>query len=49
VVLVGALGGLLVAIALHVAGRRMAADTALPLGTCLAAAAWPVFLIAGFG
>ncbi len=47
-VLVASLGGLVVALVLHQAGRRIAPDTMLPLGTLLAAAAWPVFLWQGF-
>ena len=43
-VLGAAIIGLLAALVLHFAGRRIAADTALPLGTCMAAAAWPLFL-----
>jgi leader peptidase (prepilin peptidase)/N-methyltransferase len=39
--------GLLVALILHFGGRKVGADTALPLGTCLAAAAWPIFLLEG--
>jgi leader peptidase (prepilin peptidase)/N-methyltransferase len=41
----GSIGGLAVALALYWAGRALARDTALPLGTMLAAAAWPVFVI----
>jgi leader peptidase (prepilin peptidase)/N-methyltransferase len=44
-----ALVGLIAAVAMHVSGRKIGADTALPLGTCLAATAWPLFLIGGFG
>lgn len=40
--------GLLAAGIMHLAGRKIASDTALPLGTCLAAAALPVFLLQGF-
>lgn len=47
-VLLGAsIVGLLAAVILHFAGRKIQADTALPLGTCLAAAALPVFLWQG--
>lgn len=49
VVLAGALIGLAAALLLALAGRSIRADTALPLGTCLAAAAWPLFLWHGFG
>lgn len=49
VLLGGAVIGLLAAVVLHVSGRKIAADTALPLGTLLAATAWPVFLLQGFG
>ncbi|WP_068077521.1 prepilin peptidase [Novosphingobium lentum] len=46
--------GIVGAIALMLAGRKVdgrevAADTALPLGTCIAVAAWPLFLLQGFG
>lgn len=41
--------GILAAIVLHLTGRKVESDTALPLGTCLAAAAWPLFLLQGFG
>ncbi|WP_226017053.1 A24 family peptidase [Novosphingobium sp. FKTRR1] len=45
-VLLGAsLLGLAAAVAMRVCGRKITAETALPLGTCLAATAWPVFLI----
>lgn len=44
--LVGAsFAGLAAVLALALGGRRMAADTPLPLGTLLALAAWPVFLM----
>lgn len=39
--------GLLAAAVMHFAGRKIQSDTALPLGTCLAAAAFPVFLLQG--
>ena len=45
--LVASLGGLAVAAVLHRMGRRIAPDTMLPLGTLLAAAAWPVYLWQG--
>lgn len=41
--------GILVALAMIVGKRKVAADTALPLGTCLAATAWPIFLVQGLG
>lgn len=41
--------GIAVAIVMLVSKRRVAADTALPLGTCLAATAWPLFLLQGLG
>ena len=41
--------GILAAIVMLVSKRSIAADTALPLGTCLAATAWPVFLLQGLG
>lgn len=40
--------GLVLAIAIAVTGRRIAPDTALPLGSLLAATAWPVFCVSGF-
>ena len=49
VVLGGSLIGIAAAAAMHLTGRRVTADTVLPLGTCLAAAAWPLFLLQGFG
>jgi leader peptidase (prepilin peptidase)/N-methyltransferase len=45
--LLASLGGLAVAGVMHAMGRRIAPDTALPLGTLLAAAAWPVFVWQG--
>lgn len=49
-VLLGAsLLGILAAAGLLLTGRKVESDTALPLGTCLAAAAWPLFLLQGFG
>jgi leader peptidase (prepilin peptidase) / N-methyltransferase len=41
--------GILAAIVMLVSKRNVAADTALPLGTCLAATAWPLFLLQGPG
>lgn len=41
--------GILAAIVMLVSKRNIAADTALPLGTCLAATAWPMFLLQGLG
>ncbi len=41
--------GIAAAIVILVSKRKIAADTALPLGTCLAAAAWPIFLLQGLG
>lgn len=41
--------GILAAIVMLVSKRSIAADTALPLGTCLAATAWPIFLLQGLG
>lgn len=41
--------GIAAAIAMLLLGRRVAADTALPLGTCLLVAAWPLFCLQGFG
>ena len=48
VMLGGALVGLVAALALRIAGRSVGAGTALPLGSCLAVAAWPLFLASGF-
>lgn len=45
--LLASFGGLAVAGVLHGMGRRIEPDTALPLGTLLAAAAWPIFLWQG--
>ncbi|MFM9937566.1 MAG: prepilin peptidase [Novosphingobium sp.] len=45
--LLASLGGLAVAGVMLRMGRRVEPDTALPLGTLLAAAAWPVFLWQG--
>lgn len=48
-VLLGAsIAGLAAAAAMAAGGRRLAADTALPLGTCLAVAAWAVFMLNGW-
>ena len=41
--------GFAAAIVMLVSKRKIAADTALPLGTCLAATAWPIFVLQGFG
>lgn len=41
--------GLLAAIVMFVSKRKVAADTALPLGTCLAVTAWPLFVLQGLG
>ena len=41
--------GIAVAIVMLVSKRKIAADTALPLGTCLAVIAWPIFLAQGLG
>lgn len=43
------LTGLVVALWMLLARRPIAADTALPLGTLLAAAAWVIFLVSGWG
>lgn len=49
-VLLGAsLAGILAAAALMAMKRDVSGDTALPLGTCMAAAAWPLFVLQGFG
>ena len=49
-VLLGAsLVGIASAATMLVMGQRVAADTALPLGTCIAVAAWPLFCLQGFG
>lgn len=45
--LIASLGGLAIAAVMHQMGRRIEPDTALPLGTLLAAAAWPVFVWQG--
>lgn len=49
VMLGASIAGILAAAALLLTGRKLASDTALPLGTFLAAAAWPLFLLQGFG
>lgn len=41
--------GILISIVILVSKRNIAADTALPLGTFLAATAWPMFLLQGLG
>jgi leader peptidase (prepilin peptidase)/N-methyltransferase len=41
--------GLVAALALLLARRPVAGDTTLPLGTLLAAAAWVIFLVTGWG
>lgn len=41
--------GIAAAIVMLVSKRKIDADTALPLGTCLAATAWPIFLLQGLG
>lgn len=46
-VLGGSLAGIAAALAIFLAGRKLSADSVLPLGTCLALAAWPLFLWAG--
>ena len=49
-VLLGAsMVGVVAAATMLVLGQRIAADTALPLGTCIAVAAWPLFCLQGFG
>ena len=45
--LLASLGGLAVAGVMHQMGRQIKPDTALPLGTLLAAAAWPIILWQG--
>jgi len=39
--------GLVAALVMLLARRPVAADTALPLGTLLAAAGWVIFLVSG--
>lgn len=46
-ILGGTLIGLFAVLALFVAGRKLSADSVLPLGTCLAIAAWPLFVWGG--
>lgn len=46
-ILGGSLIGLVAVLALFVAGRKLSADSVLPLGTCLAIAAWPLFVWGG--
>lgn len=46
-ILGGTLIGLVAVLALFVAGRKLSADSVLPLGTCLAIAAWPLFVWGG--
>ncbi|CAH0497043.1 A24 family peptidase [Novosphingobium sp. CECT 9465] len=41
--------GIVVAVVMLAARRTVTADTALPLGTCLAVVAWPLFLLQGLG
>lgn len=41
--------GIAAAIVMLVSKRKIDAETALPLGTCLAATAWPIFLLQGLG
>ncbi|WP_205525192.1 prepilin peptidase [Novosphingobium sp. THN1] len=41
--------GIAAAIVMLVSKRKIDADTALPLGTCLAATAWLLFLLQGPG
>ncbi|OYW48970.1 MAG: hypothetical protein B7Y36_13650 [Novosphingobium sp. 28-62-57] len=41
--------GIIAAIVMLVSKRKVDAETALPLGTCLAATAWPMFLLQGLG
>ena len=49
-VLLGAsMVGVVAAATMLVLGQRIAADTALPLGTSIAVAAWPLFCLQGFG
>ena len=46
-ILGGSLVGLVAVLALLLAGRKLSGDSVLPLGTCLAIAAWPLFLWGG--
>lgn len=41
--------GMAAALVMLLARREVAPDTALPLGTLMAAAAWPIFLVNGWG
>ncbi|MCX7285380.1 MAG: prepilin peptidase [Novosphingobium sp.] len=41
--------GIAAAIVMLVSKRKIDSETALPLGTCLAATAWPIFLLQGLG
>lgn len=41
--------GIVSAVAMLLLGQKIAADTALPLGTCIAVSAWPLFCLQGFG
>ncbi|HSF13353.1 MAG TPA: prepilin peptidase [Erythrobacter sp.] len=43
------LSGLILALLMLLARRPVAGDTALPLGTLMAGAAWVIFLVSGFG
>lgn len=43
------LTGIVAALVMLLARRPFAGDTALPLGTLLAAAAWVIFIVSGFG
>ncbi|WP_338465866.1 prepilin peptidase [Novosphingobium sp. ZN18A2] len=49
-VLLGAsIAGILAAVAMMAMKREVAGDTVLPLGSLLACAAWPLFVLQGFG
>ena len=41
--------GIVSAAAMLLLGQKVAADTTLPLGTCITVAAWPLFCLQGFG
>jgi len=41
--------GIISAAMMLVLGHKVASDTALPLGSCVAVAAWPLFCLQGFG
>ena len=43
------LAGMIAALVMLLARRPVAGDTALPLGTLLAAAAWVIFMTGGLG